>query len=198
MPKFWLDEAHMLDCVDKEEKFATLSELVDDIDNFIKAIRAACSREQADEVLKYAKEELAPRLNYSRLEAEFEERLEQGLIKAPLASKFKHASPIEFLRWQIKKKTLGEDADDAVMLDVNAIEESESSDDAATDDEKGTSRKTAVPLMKGLKPKAVRPPTIKGAKPKKEKSEKGPRKEKGVAKKREAKAAAKTEKKVSV
>ena len=52
--------------------------------------------------------------------------------------------------------------------------------------------------MKGPIFKAVRTPEIKDAEPNKEKSDEGPGKEKGVAKKREVKALFKTEKKLSV
>ena len=43
--KFWLEEAHSLELVEKESKFVQLNELVDDIENVIKAIRACTSRE---------------------------------------------------------------------------------------------------------------------------------------------------------
>ena len=72
-------------------------------------------------MIKFAKTELAPRLDYRRLELEFEERLVQGVVPAPKHNRFRCATPIEFLRWQNKKKTLGEDAkdgDDAIMLEM--------------------------------------------------------------------------------
>ena len=44
-PKYWLDEHTSLFLHDKDAKFVELNELVDDIDNFQKAIRACCSEE---------------------------------------------------------------------------------------------------------------------------------------------------------
>ena len=49
-----------------------------------------------------------------------------GDVQPPLASKYNHATPLEFLKWQMKKKTLGEDAkDDEVMIDANAFKEAD-------------------------------------------------------------------------
>ena len=83
---------------------------------------------------------MAPRLSFRRLEKEFETRLEKGLISQP-KTKGNNATPIEFLRWQMKKKTLGDDVgDDAVMLDINELEEDDDDTDdelMATDDEAG-------------------------------------------------------------
>ena len=44
-PKYWLEEAQMIELPEKDPKFITLNELVDDIENVIKAIRASSSRE---------------------------------------------------------------------------------------------------------------------------------------------------------
>ena len=98
-PKYWLEEADVLDVRDKDEKFQQLSELVDDIDDWIKAMRACYTREQYADVLKFAETELAPRLCFRRLTNEFEDRISEGAIAPPKATKFNHATPIEFLRW---------------------------------------------------------------------------------------------------
>ena len=45
MPKYWLEEAQALDLLEKELKFQTLSDLCDDVDNVIKAIRACHTKE---------------------------------------------------------------------------------------------------------------------------------------------------------
>ena len=45
MPKYWLEEADVLDIPDKDPKFQTLSEFVDDIDDWIKAVRACYTRQ---------------------------------------------------------------------------------------------------------------------------------------------------------
>lgn len=130
MPKYWLEEGQALEVPEKDGKFIQLNELVDDVDNVIKSIRASWTREQVDEVLKFALEEVTPRLCYRRLDLEFEERMEEGDIKQPLASKYNHATPLEFLKWQMKKKTLGEDAtDDAVMISANEMKEADQDKD---------------------------------------------------------------------
>ena len=59
-------------------------------------------------MVAYASSDVAPRLSFTRLEVEFEERLKAGEIKEPVY-KGNHATPIETLKWQMKKKAIGED-----------------------------------------------------------------------------------------
>ena len=48
---------------------------------------------------------------------EHEVKKEAGELHVPAASKFKHATPIECLKWQLKKKTIDGDAeDDEIMI----------------------------------------------------------------------------------
>ena len=47
---------------------------------------------------------MAPRLSFNRLLEEFDERLQKGEIKAPSEQKYQKSSPIDNLKWMIKKK----------------------------------------------------------------------------------------------
>ena len=75
---------------------------------------------------------MAPRLSFRRLELESDVKLEAGDVAKPLATKYNHATPIECLKWQLKKKTIGEDVgDDAVLIDTKQYAIEHQGDDAA-------------------------------------------------------------------
>ena len=105
-PKYWLEEAQLLGISEPEVKLTRLNELVEDLDNVTRASRLCMTREQLDEVIKFALDEIAPRLSFQRLEIEWDEREKTGknarnLAVKPKIGMVKAQLPMEFLRHQL-------------------------------------------------------------------------------------------------
>ena len=75
--RYWLEEGTELELT-QDEKYERLSNLVDDIDEVIKALRNCMSLAQIEEVTKTVEERISRKLNFERIEAVAKQRIEAG------------------------------------------------------------------------------------------------------------------------